>query len=289
MSEPERDPHSGHMTTGHEWNGIKELNTPVPKPVFFFLGLTFCVAVALWLLLPAWPYWVGYTRGMLGIDQRKSVAERLEQAKEHAPGWMGKVAAEDFAAIQDDAELMRSVRQRGHELFGDNCAACHGRNGQGGKGFPALAANVWLWGGEPATIFETIRVGVNSSHPDTRTSQMPSFGKDQILQPDEIKAAVAYVSSLSGLPHDAALVDAGKEVFTNNCTACHGEDAKGSHDTGAPDLTDKVWLYGGDHDTIYRTVFFGRQGHMPRWDQRLSDFDRKVLALYVSDLARKGL
>jgi cytochrome c oxidase cbb3-type subunit 3 len=275
------------MTTGHEWNGIKELNTPVPKAVFFFLAITFLFGVCYWLLMPAWPYWTGYTKGLLGIDQKKSVAEKLEQAREHAPSWMADVIAKDYSEIQADPALMRSVRERGHELFGDNCAVCHGVEGRGNRGFPALASGAWLWGGDPETVFQTIRVGVNSSHEETRTSQMPSFGKDQMLDKDQILQAIAYVRSLSGLPHDQALAETGKDVFANNCSACHGEDAKGSHDTGAPNLTDQIWLYGNEPETMFKTVFYGRQGHMPRWDKRLSEFDRKVLALYVVDLAKK--
>jgi len=288
MSEPERDEYSGHMTTGHEWNGIKELNTPVPKAVFIFLAIAFIFDVGYWLLMPSWPYWTGYAKGSLGIDQKKSVAERIEKSNEHLPAWVAEVKAKDYAAIQADPALMTAVRQRGHELFGDNCAVCHGQEGRGNRGFPALASGAWLWGGEPETVFETIRVGVNSSHDETRTSQMPSFGKDQTLSKDEILQAIAYVRSLSGLPHDKALAETGKDVFANNCAACHGDDAKGSHDTGAPNLTDQVWLYGNEPETMFRTVFYGRQGHMPRWDKRLSDFERKVLTLYVVDLARKG-
>ena len=151
-----------------------------------------------------------------------------------------------------------------------------------------MAAGAWLWGGDPATVFETIRVGVNSASSESRSSQMPAFGKDQMLEKDDILKAIAYVRSLSGLPHDDALAAAGKDVFANNCVACHGEDAKGSHDTGAPDLTDQIWLYGNEPETMYRTVFYGRQGHMPNWDKRLSDFERKVLALYVVNLSKGG-
>ncbi|MBV8124138.1 MAG: cytochrome-c oxidase, cbb3-type subunit III [Paucibacter sp.] len=288
MSEQKRDDYTGQMDTGHEWNGIRELNTAVPRPVWFFLILTFLFGVGYWVLMPSWPFWTGYVHGLLGIDQKKSVAERIEQANAHLPDWVAQVKAKDFAEIQADPALMADVIERGHELFGDNCAACHGVGGRGNRGFPALAAGAWLWGGDPATVFETIRVGVNSASPETRSSQMPAFGKDQLLEKDDILKAIAYVRSLSGLSHDAALAEAGKDVFANNCVGCHGDEAKGSHDTGAPDLTDQIWLYGNEPETMYRTVFYGRQGHMPNWDQRLSDFERKVLTLYVINLSKGG-
>ncbi|MFV3129031.1 cytochrome-c oxidase, cbb3-type subunit III [Niveispirillum sp. KHB5.9] len=281
----ERDPITGHMTTGHEWNGIKELNTPVPKAVWFFLITTFLFSVVWWVLMPAWPLGSTYTKGLLGIDQRQVVAADLKQAAEQAPAWVATVTDTDYAAIQADPALMDQVRRHGAVLFGDNCAACHGVGGSGGPGYPALAAGSWLWGGSPEALAETIRVGINSDHPETRISQMPAFGRDQMLTRPDIIAVLAHVRSLSGAGPASA---AGQELFTANCAACHGEEGRGMVEMGAPNLTDATWIYGGDEQTIFATVFNGRQGHMPRWDQRLSDLDRKVLALYVADLAAGG-
>src|SRR6476661_7465909 len=269
MAVSERDPHTGYMTTGHEWNGIKELNTPVPRPVYFFLIVTALFSVIYWVLMPTWPLGVTYTKGLLGIDQRNIVTE-------------------SFKNIQADPRLMDMVRQTGRTLFGDNCAACHGSTAQGGKGFPNLTTASWLWGGDPESIAETIRVGINSAHPQTRTSQMMAFGRDQILKKDEIDNVVNYVRSLSdpAVAKDVpvAKIDAGKAVFAANCVACHGDDAKGKADLGAPDLTDRFWIYGGDAESIYTTVWGGRQGQMPGWEGRLSPLDRKILALYLIDL-----
>ncbi|WP_029013233.1 cytochrome-c oxidase, cbb3-type subunit III [Niveispirillum irakense] len=278
----ERDPVTGHMTTGHEWNGIKELNTPVPKMVWFFLISTFLFSVVWWVLMPAWPVGSTYTKGILGVDQRRVVADDLKRAAEQAPAWVAKVADTDYAALQADPALMEQVRRHGAVLFGDNCAACHGVGGSGGPGFPALAAGSWLWGGSPEALAETIRVGINSDHPDTRVSQMPAFGRDQMLTRPDIIAVLAHVRSLSGAGPASA---AGQELFTANCAACHGEEGRGMVEMGAPNLTDATWIYGGDEQTVFTTIFNGRQGHMPRWDQRLGDLDRKVLALYVADLA----
>ena len=186
MSIEQRDPHSGYLTTGHEWNGITELNTPVPRPVYLFLILTFVFSVAYWVLMPAWPLGSSYTKGLLQADDRAAVARSVEHAAAARSAWTSQIAAKSFAEIEADPNLMADVRQTGRTLFGDNCAACHGRDAKGGKGFPNLTTASWLWGGSPEAISETIRVGINASHPDTRVSQMPAFGRDGILKRDEM-------------------------------------------------------------------------------------------------------
>lgn len=285
MAIGERDPHTGHMTTGHEWNGIKELNTPVPKAVLFFLVVTFIFALGYWLLFPAWPIGVSYTKGLLGIDQRQIVAASLSTAASERQRWARRLMERNVPAINSDAELMTIVRQTGHRLFGDNCAACHGSQGQGGPGYPAIARAPWLWGGDPETLVETLRVGINSGHPDSRVSQMPAFGRDQMLPREDILKAAAYVRSLSGLTDgaDPAMIKAGQAIFADNCVACHGENAKGSHETGAPDLTDRYWIYGNDLQTVYTTIYNGRQGQMPSWEGRLSPLERGLLVLWLLD------
>ncbi len=254
MAVDERDPHTGYMTTGHEWNGIKELNTPVPRPVYFFLIVTALFSVVYWVLMPAWPLGVTYTKGLLGIDQRTTVSESLAQAARERAAWSKRIEAESFKDIQADPRLMENVRQTGRTLFGDNCAPCHGSAAQGGKGFPNLTTASWLWGGDPESIAETIRVGINSAHPQSRTSQMMAFGRDQMLKKGEVDDVVAYVRSLSdpAVAKDvpAAKIEAGKAVFAANCVTCHGDNAKGNADLGAPDLTDRFWIYGGDAESI---------------------------------------
>jgi cytochrome c oxidase cbb3-type subunit 3 len=288
MAVEERDPHTGYMTTGHEWNGIKELNTPVPRVVYFFLAVTAAFSVVYWLLMPAWPLGVTYTKGLLGYDQRQSVALSLEEAAAERAAWMQRIESADFAEIQADPELMGIVRHTGRTLFGDNCAVCHGTRATGGPGFPDLTSGSWLWGGDPQTIAETVRVGINATHPDTRVGQMLAFGKDQILPRRDVEDVVTYVQSLSEPSLAAApeRVAAGKEVFLANCATCHGDDGRGKTDTGAPDLTDAFWIYGGDRQSIFTTVHGGRQGHMPSWEGRLRPVDRKILALYVLDLGK---
>lgn len=287
MSVEERDAHTGYLTTGHEWNGIKELNTPVPRAVYFFLILAFLFGVGYWILMPTWPTGTSYTKGLLGFDQRIFVTEDVKQAAAERAAWTDRIEKESFADIQKDPQLMHDVRETGKALFGDNCAACHGRQATGGKGFPNLTTNSWLWGGSPEQIAETIKVGINSTHPESRTSQMPAFGRDGILQRNDIEKVVAYLRSLSGASGaQAGDVTAGQKIFADNCASCHGEDAKGNSETGAPNLTDRFWIYGGDPQTIYTTVWGGRQGHMPTWEARLSPVERKILAIYTADLRK---
>ena len=284
MALEERDLSSGYMTTGHEWNGIKELNSPVPRVVFFFLWATLAFAVLYWLLMPAWPLGLTFTKGLLGTNQRKVLAADIAAAAPETAGWTTRIKTMDFSAIQADAALMQSVRRTGHQLFGDNCAACHGAQGRGQIGFPNLAAGAWLWGGEPATIAQTLRVGINSAHPESRSSQMLAFGTQGVLKKPEIASVADYVLSLSHTGLDAAQIDAGKTIFAANCAACHGEDGKGNLELGAPNLADEIWLYGGDKASVVETITRGRQGHMPTWEARLTDVQRKILALYVVDL-----
>jgi cytochrome c oxidase cbb3-type subunit III len=286
VEQQDRDSYTGYLTTGHEWNGIKELNTPVPRVVYFFLMLAFLFSVGYWVLMPAWPLGVTYTKGLLGIDQRNVVAASLREAAADRSVWTKKIETESFAAVQSDPKMMAIVREDGRTLFGDNCAACHGNDAKGGPGFPNLTTSSWLWGGKPEDIFNTIRVGINSTHKDTHVSQMPAFGRDQMLPQADVLKVASYVYSLShpdAKTNDPQNAEAGKKIFTANCVSCHGDDAKGNPELGAPNLTDKFWIYGGDLETIDTTIWDGRQGLMPTWEGRLSELDRKILTLYLLD------
>lgn len=290
MSKAEHDPHTGYLTTGHEWNGITELNTPVPRPVYVFLISAALFAIGYWILMPAWPTGVSYTKGLLGIDQKQVVAASLREAEQERSAWTKRIESESYAAILRDPVLMGAVRQTGRTLFGDNCAACHGAAAKGNKGFPNLTSGAWLWGGTPDAIAETIRVGINSTHPKTRVAQMPAFGRDQILKSADIEDVLAYLSSLGPASVAASRtgdVAKGKVVFIDTCAVCHGDDARGKQDVGSPDLTDAFWIYGGDAHSVYDSIWWGRQGHMPTWEGRLTSLERRILTLYVTDLQGK--
>lgn len=283
MSRMERDPHTGHMTTGHEWNGIKELNTHVPRPVFFFLGAAVLFAIGYWVMMPAIPLGDRYTKGLLGYDDRTALTEQLKQAAAARSVWTVRMESEPAATVLADAQLMTSVRQAGRALFGDNCAACHGAEANGGPGFPDLRyRSSTLWGRDADALAETIRVGINAAHPETRVAMMPAFGRDEMLTDAQITDVIAYVKGLAA-PAAGAASKAGADLFAENCAACHGADGTGDAAAGAPNLTDPHWIYGGELAMLRTTVWGGRQGQMPAWEGRLSATERKILALYLAD------
>jgi cytochrome c oxidase cbb3-type subunit 3 len=288
MEVSERDPATGRETTGHEWNGIKELDTPVPRGVLMFLIVTHLWAIAWWFLVPAWPLGTTYTKGLLGVDQHTTVEARVVEGQRGRSAWMARLESEPYDSIMADEALMQTVRHTGRQLFGDNCAACHGRDGKGGSNYPDLTDDDWLWGGGPELIEQTMRVGINTAHPDSRIGQMPAFGRDQMLEPDQVRNVAAYVYSLTNpdysTPQNVDRISAGREVFVTTCAPCHGDNAAGNRDVGAPNLTDAYWIYGGTLDSIITSVHAGRQGHMPTWDERLTIAEIRTLALYVHDL-----
>lgn len=286
MSVKERDPLTGHQTTGHEWNGITELNTRVPRAIWLFIAITHVWALVYWVLMPAWPLVNTYTKGLLGRDQQEQVQERLVAANAARGEWIDQIAALTPDEIRADDSLMRHVTQTAPTLFGDNCAACHGSLAQGGPGYPSLVDEAWLWGGDDETVLETLRVGINAPHPESRYAEMLAFGRDGMLDSDQIGTVVDYVQSLSGIGSGSSPTakEEGATIFADNCASCHGEDATGSQELGAPNLTDDFWIYGSDDDTMFETVFNGRRGWMPAWEDRLTLADRKMLTIYLSSL-----
>lgn len=279
----ERDPHTGHKTTGHEWNGIKELNTRIPYAVWIFIVITHVFALGYWVLMPAFPLVTTYTKGLLGYDDKKQVAVALQQDAERHAGLLEEINSYSYDRLAADSDLMHAVQKRGKVLFIDNCSACHGRDARGQSGFPSLIDGDSLWDGTPQGMWETVRVGINSDHPDSRKSQMLAFGSDEMLQSVDIDSVIEYVRSLAKI--DAQLnpkaVAKGQKVFAANCAACHGETAKGDPKQGVPNLADSVWLYGGEAKDIYTTVWHGRIGRMPAWEDRLTPEQRKILVLYL--------
>jgi cytochrome c oxidase cbb3-type subunit 3 len=280
--ELEIDPITGYDTTGHVWGHIKELNTPFPKIALWALILTFVYSVIAWILLPAWPIGTDYTRGVLGLDQGEMALERFEKIDASRQGWKSHFAAEepDFTAIAKDPAVLAQAMPAAARLFDDNCAACHGVGGVGGPGYPVLADDYWLWGGDPAVIAETVRLGINApDNPDTRFAEMPSF--DWMERADR-KALAAYVAALPSGEADASGPAA--TLFAENCASCHNDGGVGGMDNGAPSLTDDAVIYGQDEASIMQTLRHGRKGDMPSWAGRLSTEDINMLALYVSRL-----
>jgi len=280
MTVKERDPLTGHLTTGHEWNGITELNTRVPRIIWFFIAITHVVAVVMWVLWPAWPTVNGHTKGVLGVTQQTLIDKQMVAGTADRADWLPRIDALPATAILADPKLMAQVNSAGHQLFGDNCAACHGSNAAGGPGFPSLVDKAWLWGGSEAAIMETLRVGINSPHPETRIAQMPAFGKTEVLTRAQIAAVISHIESLSKAAGPAVGTE-GASVFAENCASCHGENGKGNIELGAPNLADDFWIYGSDRASLQKTLWSGRQGWMPSWDERLTVSERKILTLYI--------
>ena len=280
----EVDSVSGTETTGHEWDGIKELNTPLPRwwLVIFYACIVW--AFGYWVLMPAWPTLNGYTHGLLGYSQRAAVVTALDQLKAQRTAEAADLGKASLAEIVATPKLLDFALAEGKSVFGDNCAPCHGSGAQGSRGYPNLNDDDWLWGGTLTDIQHTITVGVRSTSPDTRQSQMPAFGRDAILKPAQIDDLTEYVVNLSHRPADAAAVKRATQLFADNCAACHGPEGKGDRQFGAPNLTDQVWLYGATRADIRGQIVNGRGGVMPTWGGRLSPETIKSLAVYVHSL-----
>ncbi len=281
----EVDSVTGTSTTGHQWDGIKELNTPLPRWWILTFYATIVWAVAYWVVYPAWPLIQGYTTGFIQYSSRADVAVELANLEKLRGGKMITLNATPLADIEKDPALLALARARGKAVFGDNCAPCHGSGGAGAKGYPNLNDDEWLWGGSLDQISQTIAFGARSGHPKSHEGAMLAFGKDGILKKDQIVTVANYVRSLSGLSTAKDFeTSAGQKIFAENCAACHGDNAKGNIEQGAPDLTDKIWLYGSDEKAIIETITNGRAGVMPAWSGRLDPATIKALTVYVHSL-----
>lgn len=283
----EIDAVTGVETTGHVWDGdLKELNKPLPRWWLYVLYASIVWSIGYWVLYPAWPLIDSHTKGMLGFSQRAELAQDVAAAKESQARFVETIAAKPVADIAKDPDLMEFVLRGGAAQFANNCAPCHGRGAQGFKGYPNLNDDDWLWGGTVESIEKTLRHGIRSGHAETHDSAMPRFGIDQILTNAQISDTAAFVLSLSGTPGDAAAVERGKGIFNEQCAACHGADAKGNQEMGAPNLADAIWLYGGAKSDVEETIRTGRAGLgvMPAWEGKLDPVTLKMLSIYVHSL-----
>lgn len=280
----DRDDVTGTETTGHEWDGIKELNTPLPLWWLWVFYATIVWAIGYWVLYPAWPLLHDYTPGILHQSQRQEVDVAVQQLKRERAELSRALSGATLEQIEADPNLQQFALQAGKSAFGDNCATCHGSGAQGFKGYPNLNDDVWLWGGKLEDIRQTIRVGVRSTHPDARQSQMPAFGRDALLEPKQIDDLTQYVLSISARKADRGAVQRAAPIFKEQCAVCHGEDGKGKREFGAPNLTDKEWLYGPEAADIRAQIVNGRNGVMPTWESRFDPITLDALAVYVHSL-----
>lgn len=277
---------TGRETTGHEWDGIRELNNPLPRWWLYILYATIVWSIGYWIVYPTWPLLTDYTRGALGYSQRATVIEEVDQARAARTERARGLVEASLDEIKANPELLRLALANGKAAFGDNCASCHGAGAAGRPGYPNLQDDDWLWGGAMADIERTIRYGVRSGHNETRLGEMPAFGgANGLLKRPEIESVANFVLSLSGKAFDAKLnIEDGRKIFAQNCASCHGERGKGNREMGAPDLTDAIWLYGAEPKQVIATIEGGRKGVMPAWEGRLDPITLKSLAVYIHSL-----
>ena len=281
----EVDAVTGTATTGHEWDGIRELNTPLPRWWLWVFYATIVWSIGYWIVYPSWPLLTGYSKGVFGWQSRNVIVNELAGLRAIRGPIADKLAEAPLQQIVNDEQLLAFARAQARPIFNENCAACHGNGGGGAKGYPNLNDDEWLWGGSLEQIMQTIQFGARSGHPKAHESAMLAFGKDGVLKKDQIVTVANYVRSLSGLPTSSGYdASAGAKIFADNCTSCHGDNGKGNQELGAPDLTDKIWLYGSDETTLVETISNGRAGVMPAWVGRLDPSTIKALTVYVHSL-----
>ncbi len=278
------DAFSGVETTGHEWDGIKELNNPLPRWwLWTFYG---CIvwAVGYTVLFPAWPLVSSATSGMLGYSSRADLQQALADASAARQGVVDQIAGGTLEEIMANPELVRFATAAGSSAYKVNCSQCHGTGATGAAGYPNLNDDSWIWGGTVNDIYQTIAHGVRSpTDADTRYAFMPNFGTDGMLDKAAIKSVAAYVADLSGLEGGAATPEGG-QIYADNCAGCHGDEGLGMAELGAPDLTDAIWLYEGSLASIEAQIHQPRHGMMQAWSEKLDEVTLKQLAIYVHGL-----
>lgn len=272
-------------TTGHVWDGIEELNTPMPRWwLWTFIG-TIIWGIGYTVAYPAWPLITGATPGVLGSSTRADVAADIQRVEAANSEISARLASVDLAAIATTPDLQAYATSAGAAIFRTNCSQCHGSGAAGvqASGYPNLLDDDWLWGGDITAIHTTITHGVrNDTDPDARFSQMPAFG--DILETAQIGQVVQHVLAISGQDHDAAQAGLGAAVFGENCASCHGDAGLGNRELGAPNLTDAIWLYGDSPEKLTTTVTLARNGVMPNWNDKLSETEIRAVAAYVHQL-----
>jgi cytochrome c oxidase cbb3-type subunit 3 len=278
----EKDAITGQDTTGHEWDGIKELNTPLPKWWVYTFYACIAFSVVWWVLYPSWPFVNGYFGGTLGSNQRLELDQRMAEARAGQAQYLDRIDAASTDQILADPELLSFAIAGGQAAFADNCAPCHALGGAGQGPYPTLADDDWIWGGTLEEIEYTINHGIRNASDDSRVNDMPAYG--QILEREDIRAVANYVLSLSERAHETALLEQGSVIYEENCAACHGEQGEGIPELGAPNLSDQIWLYGGSETEVIQQISNPQLGVMPPWVGRLDEETVKSLTVYVHTL-----
>jgi len=274
---------SGVETTGHEWDGITELDNPMPRWWLWSYYISVIWAIGYWIAMPAWPLVSDYTRGLLGYSQRAQLSDEIAAVKAGQADLLARTAKASLAEIKSDPELLEYALAGGRSAFSVNCSQCHGSGASGSDGYPNLNDDDWLWGGTLEAIHTTIQYGIRSDHDDSRTNDMPAFGTDEILNPQQVDAVSDYILALSGADGVADSLP-GKAIFVENCVDCHGPKGIGNQELGAPNLRDHIWLYQGGKAMTVDIITNSRAGMMPDWADRLDQVTVKQLAVYVHSL-----
>ncbi len=285
MADRHVDEISGTETTGHEWDGIRELDNPLPRWWLYIFYATVVWSIGYYVAYPAIPLVSGYTKGVLGYSSRAEVQKDVAMAKQAQASYLTAIAETPLEEIRTNADLLEFARAGGKSAFNIHCSQCHGSGAQGAEGYPNLNDDEWLWGGTLDAIYTTIDHGIrNTQSQDARQMQMPAFLKDQILNSEQVNDVAEFVLSLSGNATDPAAAKEGESIYNDNCLACHGEGGIGNTDLGAPALNNNIWLYGGDKADVVYSISNSRAGVMPAWGQILDDETVKQLTIYVHSL-----
>ena len=280
----EKDAFSGRETTGHEWDGLKELNNPLPSWWFWTFVATVVWSIGFCILYPSWPSIHSYFPGIWGYSTRDTVTADVAALAAQRAALLDKIKDVPIEQVRQDPALMAVANTAGRIAFANNCQPCHGAGGEGRPGYPVLAADRWIWGGKLADIQTSITYGIRSGHAEARVSQMLRFGVDGVLKPEEIAAVADYVLTLYGKAQPSPAAARGQAIFAENCVACHGDAGEGKREVGGPSLKGAVHLYGDTRDAVIAQIANPRMGVMPNWNTRLDPATIKALALYVHAL-----
>ncbi len=288
MADPTKskiDEPTGTPTMGHEWDGIEELDTPLPRWWLWTFYACILFAIGYVIAYPAWPLIDSYTTGVLGWSSRGDLARDMAAQDVKVAPIRQAIATTTIDKLAGQPQLLQAAVEGGRAAFKVHCVQCHGSGAAGSKGYPNLNDDDWLWGGDLATIEKTIVDGIrNPDHAETRLSIMPAFGRDQLLTVAQVDDVVAHVRTISRQQGADLAARRGALVFAENCAVCHGPAGQGNRQLGAPNLTDGIWLYGGETEAIHQTVWNSRQGVMPRWGDKLDTATVRMLAAYVHSL-----
>ena len=281
----EKDSAPETLIRSHEWDGIQEMDNPLPRWWLYVFYATIAISLVYYVVYPAIPFFNSYTEGTLGYSTRKALDASVEEANAAKAGYIQQISTKTPADIIQDPELLNFALAGGGAAFAENCVPCHGAGGAGQRGYPSLADDVWIWGGTLDNIQQTLRHGIRWQQDDnTRLSEMPRFGADGLLEPAQIADVSQYVLSLTNAATDPEAAQRGAAVFAEQCAVCHGPKGEGNQELGAPSLSDAVWLYGGSLEDILSQVRAPHHGVMPAWQTRLDDPTIKMLTVYVHSL-----